>query len=301
MLSQENEVAAIHSKLDQILAAYASANTPRGTAPPPSIFSMASDRQTATQLDTADSIMPGGKAAAAWDDAAAESRAAGGSAFSPASRAADDDAEVKYTSDSAADDTEHVPPTPKGVKFLLKDVSIGDPDPRAGAPADAPTPASSTAAAAAATSQKLSKQSAWSRLRSKGSSSSSNTSDGQNPAGQPHTDVPDAVETRSTLTASAANNGDSAGDSAGQDDMAPKSAAADSAHQEEMAPAPAAAAAPSTAPLNAEPILPAPSMLVSGAAADTEVQVAGRKTDTMSVPAAKPRSSLRKMLRRALH
>ena len=310
MLSQEDEVAAIHSKLDQILAAYALANTPRGTAPAPSIFSMASDRQTATsaQLDTADSIMPGGKAAAGWDNAAAESRAAGSSAVSPAGRAVDDGAEMKNTSDSAADDSEPVAPTPKGVKFLLKDVSIGDQDPTADAeeadtdaPAEAPTeahaPASITAAAAAATSQKLSKPSAWSRLRSKAASSLSNTSDSQNPAGQFHTDMPDAVKTRTPSAASAANNGGSVGDSAGQDDMAPKSAAADSASQDDVAPEPAA----STAALSAEPVLPAPSMPALGAAADTEVQVASGKTDTVPVPAAKPRSSLKKMLHRVLH
>ena len=298
-MSQGNEVAAIHSKLDQIIAAYTSAGTPRGTTPPPSIFSMASDRQTATdaQLDTADSIVPGGEASAGWDNAAAaETRAAGSSALSPASMAVDDDAEMQSASDSAAVDIKPVAPTPKGVKFLLDDVSIGDQNSRADdeeaetdasaeAPTKVPAPAGSTAAAAAATSQKLSKQSAWSRLRSKAASSSSDTSDSQQPAGTPHTDESAAVGTRSPK-ASAANNDDSAGDSAVQEDMAPK---------------PAAAAAPTTAALSAVPVLSAPSMPASGAAADTEVQVAGGGTDTVSVPAARPRSSLKKMLRRVLN
>ena len=294
MMSQNNEVAAIHSKLDQIIAAYASVNTPRGNTPPPSIFSIASERQMAigAQLDTADSIMPGGKAAAGWDNAAAEPRAADSAALSPKSRSVDDDAR----SDSAADDTEPVVPTPKGVKFLLDDVIFGDQDPRtdaeeadtdanAEAPTRAPAPAASTAAAAAATSQKLSKQSPWSRLRSKTASSSSGTSDRQNPAGKPQTDMPAAIETRSSPKVSAFNNGDSAGDSA-----------SDSATQDDMAPGPAAAAA-----LSAGPVPSASSMPASGVAADTEVQVAGGKTDTVSVPAAKPRSSLKKMLRRVLH
>ena len=290
-MSQGNEVAAIHSKLDQIIAAYASANTPRGTTPPPSIFSMASDRQTATgaQLDTAGSIMPGGEASAGWDNAAAaaETRAAGSSVLSPASMAVDDDAEMQSTSDSAAVDIKPVAPTPKGVKFFLDDVSIGYSDSRAhgeeaetDAPAEAPTEAP-----AAATSQKLAKQSAWSRLRSKAASSSSDTSDSQHPAGTPHTDESAAVGTRSPKTSAADNDG-SAGDSAG-----------DSAGQEDMAPKPAAAAAPKTAALGAGPVLSAPSMPASGAAADTEVQVAGG----VSVPAARPRSSLKKMLRRVLN
>ena len=258
---------------------------------------MASDRQTATdaQLDTADSIVPGGEASDGWENAAAaaaETRAAGSSVLSPASMAVDDDAEMQSTSDSAAVDTKPVAPTPKGVKFLLDDVSIGDQDSRADdeeaetdtsaeAPTKAPAPAGSTAAAAAATSQKLSKQSAWSRLRSKAASSSSDTSGSQQPAGTPHTDESAAVGTRNPK-ASAASIDDSAG-------------------QEDMAPNPADAAAPKTAALGAGPVLSAPSMPASGAAADTEVQVAGGGTDTVSVPAARPRSSLKKMLRRVLN
>lgn len=299
IMSQGSEVAAIHSKLDQILAAYASATTPRGSTPPPSIFSPAPDSKqalAAAQLDTADSIMPGGKAAAGWDDAAAESRAAGSFALSPASSAAAD-AEVSFASDSAADDTKLVAPTPKGVKFLLDDVSVGHQNPRADAEvvntdapaeaaAQAPASAADKAAGAAATSQKLPKLSAWSRLRSKAASSSSDTSDSQRPAGKAQSDLLAAVKIRGISKASAIDHVDSAADSTIQHGMAPTSAAA---------------ASPSTAALGAGPVSSAPSMSVSGAAAETEVQDAGGKTDIMSVHAAKPRSSLKKMLRRALH
>ena len=291
MMNQGDEVAAIHSKLDQILAAYASANTPRGSTPPPSIFSLAPDSKQAlpaAQVDTADSIMPGGKAAVGWDDATAESRAADSSAPSPASRAADD-AEVSFASDSAPDDTEPVAPTPKGVKFLLDDVSVGDQDPRADAEdadTDAPAEAAAQAAGAAATSQKLPKLSAWSRLRVKAASSLSDTNDNQRPKGNHQADVLAAVVAKSTLKDLAADHADPADDSTSQDHMAPTSAAA---------------ASPLTTALGVGPVPSAPSMSVSGAAADTEVQDAGGKTDIAPVRAAKPRSSLKKLLRLSLH
>lgn len=272
MASQGSEVAAIHSKLDQILAAYASANTPRGSTPPASIFSMSSDRHAtagADQLDTADSIMPGGKAAAGWDDApaAAESGAAGSSALSPASRAADDaSAEMSNASDSAAEDAEPVAPTPK-VKFLLDDDSAADHDSSAG---DEEADTAAAAAKAPASPKISSKQSAWSRLRSKAATSSSDTSGSPQPAVKP--DVAAATlpsdTARSSSKASAADSGSLDADSVSQDGLALKPVAAS-----------------------------ASSMSVSERTSDT----ADTASDLISVPAAKPKSSLKRMLRRVLH
>lgn len=266
MASQVSEVAAIHSKLDQILAAYASANTPRGITPPPSIFSAASDTHTpagAAQLDTADSIMPGGKAAAGWDDAAAaESEAADSSALSPASRAAADDAaEMSHASDSAVEDAEPVAPTPK-VKFLLNDDSVADHD----STADGEEADTAAAAKAPASPKISSKQSAWSRLRTKAATSSSETSGSPQRPVKPDVDAatmpPDVA--RSSSKASAPDSGSLDADSVSQDGLAPKPAVAASAS----------------------------SLSVSVGTSDTG--------DSASAPAAKPRSSLKRMLRRVL-
>lgn len=271
MASQGSEVAAIHSKLDQILAAYAAANTPRGITPPPSIFSMGSDTHAtagAAQLDTANSIMPGGKAAAGWDDAAAaaDSGTVGDFALSPARRAVDADAaaEMSHASDSAVDDAEPVVPTTPKVKFMLDDNdSAADHD----SSTDAEEADTAAAAKAPASPKISSKQSAWSRLRSKAATSSSDSS------GTPQAVVkPDVAAAtlpsdiaRSSSKASAADSGSLDDEAVSQDGLAPKPAVAASA----------------------------PSMSISEKASDTG--------DSTPAPAAKPKSSLKRMLRRVLH
>lgn len=269
MASQGSEVAAIHSKLDQILAAYAAANTPRGITPPPSIFSMGSATHPtagAAQLDTADSIMPGGKAAAGWDDdapAAADSGAADSSALSPAIRAADADAaaEMSHASDSAVDDANPVVPTTPKVKFMLEDISIAD------SSTDAEEADTAAAARPPASPKISSKQSAWSRLRSKAATSSSETS------GSPQAAVkPDVAAATMPSDVARSNSPASVADSGTLDD--------ESGSQDGLAPKPAVAASAS-------------SMSVSEKTSDTG--------DSAPAPAAKPKSSLKRMLRRVLH
>ncbi len=92
--SHSDEVASLHSKMDQLIAAYALASTPRGTYTPDSMFAPTFDTRSQV-LDTsptsAASIAPkhrlptpGSPSAVRSEDHAAPGRATAGSAFSPA-------------------------------------------------------------------------------------------------------------------------------------------------------------------------------------------------------------------------
>ncbi len=92
--SHSDEVASLHSKMDQLIAAYALASTPRGTYIPESIFAPTPDTRPQvadTSLTSAVSIAPkhrlsapGSPSAVNSEQDAAQGRATAGPAFSPA-------------------------------------------------------------------------------------------------------------------------------------------------------------------------------------------------------------------------
>ena len=89
--SHSDDVAALHSKMDQLIAAYALASTPRGTYIPDSIFAPTAD-SGAQMVDAPPSSIapkhrlsaPGSLGAVSSEEDAAQGRATAGSAFSPA-------------------------------------------------------------------------------------------------------------------------------------------------------------------------------------------------------------------------
>ncbi|KAL3138770.1 hypothetical protein ABBQ32_005615 [Trebouxia sp. C0010 RCD-2024] len=314
LANQSSDVAAIHVKLDQLIAAYTAANSPGVHTPSQSVFSPAPDRQVPTVplLNTADSITPGGKAAAggkAATTAAAVDRAPGSDALSPEPRALGN-APVVLMPDLAAVVAERAGPA---LKVKVDSSSIADQDFGAGAQnrglaamACAPAVAKAAAAAdrtstpaagkagAANASQVLPRQSAWDRLRGQAASSSTGTSNGHQTASGPQTDGPAAaaMTTRGVSKALAAQIGGLAGQN---DEMVPEPAS------DAPIAAAAAAAAAATVP-DAGHATSAPSTSVSRSAADTGALAGGGHAGnvSVSVPAAKPKRSLKKLLRRVL-
>jgi hypothetical protein len=92
--THSDEVASLHSKMDQLIAAYALASSPRGTYIPESIFAPTPDTRPQvvdTSLTSAVSIAPkhrlsepSSPSAISSQEDAAQGRATAGSAFSPA-------------------------------------------------------------------------------------------------------------------------------------------------------------------------------------------------------------------------
>lgn len=319
MADQSSDVAAIHVKLDQLIAAYTAANIPGGHTPSQSVFSPAPDRHSPAgpQLDTADSITPGGKAASGWKAAttatAVEDWASLNAALSPDPRAFGN-APVVPKPDLAAALAEPASPAFK-VKFTVNGASTADQDFGAAAQnpglegATVPAPAVGKAASAAAdrtsapaagkagaasAPQVLPRQSAWDRLRGQAASSSTGTSHAPDPASRPQTDEPVAAAAMTVKgggMVSVAQTGGLAAAPAGQNDEMVLELASD---------APVAAAA-ATAP-DAGHATSAPSTLLSRSAGHIGVLAGGGHTGivSVSVPATKPKSSLKKMLRRVL-
>ena len=280
-------MAAIHTKLDQLIAVYTTANTPRSGTTPASIFSTASDTHAApslhAQLSTAESILPGGKAAAAAASTGAahhNARAVADTDASPKGRGLAD-AEEEAEAAAAA---EPVVTTPK-VRFSLADLSSADKASSADTGQDAALASAAAAAEAASTEvalQTVPRVSAWSRLRAKAASSAADTDD-SSPLARPAGMITAPFVRKSSLKAARA--------------AVPgriSNAALQSGQPSEANVAPEAASAAAVT-AGASP----PADTISAPVPAPEADAAA--TQPLFRPDAKPRSSLKQMLQRVMH
>ena len=311
--NQGSEVAAIHSKLDQLIAVYTMANTPRGGPVPDSIFSAASDARTApaapgpsltaasdaqvggspnARLNTAESIVPGGKVAAierSLDDGRADDKLGMDAALSPKGGADSDTALDPAAATSGAEPIR----TASRVRFSLANLIIEDDssskDAEGGSAAAAEAQvlpkAASTETDGTADSQQIPRQSAWSRLRDKAASNDSGAGNSSEAAVDPQVVVCPSVPTiRSSLKSPKPGNTGNAVSSTLQHNSVPEAAStsAAAAAPEEEAASPAAM-----------PSAPVPSVAA-------ELDRAGGRPQPLVMPSVKPRSSFQRMLRRVL-
>ena len=253
-------------------------------------FTAASDGDMPdAELSTAESIVAGGKVAAAGqklDGGKADDRAVVDAGHSLKGRA-DGASALSPAADSAAAE----PTTPR-VRFSLANLILDDDssstdaeDGHAAATAQSVAEAASTDTDGAAASQKVPRQSAWSRLRAKAATNDSEDGGSNEAAVYPRSVVsPSVPTTRSSLKSPKTGNTGIAVSSNTQHDSVPEAAspsAAAAAHDKEAA---SSAALPQAATPSA------------GAAVDEP----SGQPQPLFISSVKPRSSIQRMLHRVL-
>ncbi len=276
--SQGSDVASIHSKLDQLIAAYSAASTPRGITPPESIFSSAPYRQAAAameaQLATAESIAPNGRVSSAGsraDDRDFAGSAHGRAVAEPALNCALADAAVSATHS-----------TPAKVRFAFSEptADVGTEATRDTSPAQSnadDVTSGGTAAAAAA-----------------------DAASGQSKQGHPKlslaVDAHNDADARAPQTADLATAASSNAKLRGWNRF--KASHSASLPSSLSITGPGAAAAPTAVAPSAASESAVPASALAG---DTEAAEAGRQAVPLPAGTVKSRGAIKKLLHRAFH